>query len=159
MLGETYGRFIITRMCGTQIGLVSSSVHQMMEDDRTGSESGRQRALCADWILGRMRAADRRAAVAVLRRIEACGIARRPWRYLSQGERQRVLIGRALMASPGCSSSTSRAPDSTRSRGRTSCKFLSVSLGPHTPTMVLVTHHVEEIVPFSPTCWCSNQAA
>ncbi len=99
MLGETYGRFD-WRDLRTRIGLVSSSVHQMMDDNETALKavvSGRY-AQIGYW--GEMRDEDRRAADAILRRIEARDLRERPWRFLSQGERQRVLIGRALMCSP-----------------------------------------------------------
>src|SRR5690606_37423473 len=44
--------------------------------------------------------ADERAARRRLRDLHAAEIADRPWAYLSQGERQRVLIARALAARP-----------------------------------------------------------
>jgi len=47
-----------------------------------------------------MTAADRKRGMAILRQIECTALAERPWLFLSQGERQRVLIGRALMAQP-----------------------------------------------------------
>ena len=43
---------------------------------------------------------DRARALRILRQIEAGQLADRPWLVLSQGERHRILIGRALMASP-----------------------------------------------------------
>src|SRR5258705_6997397 len=98
VLGETYGRFD-WRELRTRIGLVSSSVHKMMEDGETALKavvSGRY-AQIGYW--GEMRAEDRRAGDAILRRIQARDLRDRPSRFLSQGERQRVLIGRALMAS------------------------------------------------------------
>src|SRR5258708_40234023 len=70
VLGETYGRFD-WRELRTRIGLVSSSVHQMMDDSETALKaivSGRY-AQIGYW--GEMRAADRRAADATPRRIEA----------------------------------------------------------------------------------------
>ena len=73
----------------------------MMDDNETALKavvSGRY-AQIGYW--GEMRAEDRRAADAILRRIEAHDLRERPWRFLSQGERQRVLIGRALMARRG----------------------------------------------------------
>src|SRR5713101_7892152 len=69
VLGETYGRFD-WRDLRTRIGLVSSSVHQMMEDSETALKaivSGRY-AQIGYW--GEMRADDLRAATAILRRIE-----------------------------------------------------------------------------------------
>ena len=44
--------------------------------------------------------ADCAEARKLLRRIRCGHLADRPWAVLSQGERQRVLIGRALMAKP-----------------------------------------------------------
>ena len=49
---------------------------------------------------GRIKSADRLAAAHILRQVEAVHLADRRWEVLSQGERQRVLIGRALMAKP-----------------------------------------------------------
>src|SRR5260370_10446718 len=88
VLGETYGRFD-WRDLRTRIGLVSSSVHQMMDDNETALKavvSGRY-AQIGYW--GEMRDRDRRAPDAILRRIEAHALRERPWRFLSQGERQR----------------------------------------------------------------------
>ncbi|MEZ5302548.1 MAG: hypothetical protein R3F11_18220 [Verrucomicrobiales bacterium] len=44
--------------------------------------------------------ADLDKAAGILRRIGCGRLADRPWGALSQGERQRILIGRALMAEP-----------------------------------------------------------
>src|SRR2546430_17374465 len=49
---------------------------------------------------GRIIRADRAHAAHILKQIECEHLAERPWAVLSQGERQRVLIGRALMAHP-----------------------------------------------------------
>src|SRR5216117_830339 len=83
-----------------QIGLVSSSVRQMMPESEPALEtivSGKH-AMIDFW--GRITRADRARASRVLKQIECDYLAERPWAFLSQGERQRVLIGRALMARP-----------------------------------------------------------
>ena len=49
-------------------------------------------------------------------------LAGRTFGTLSEGERKRVQIARALMTDPGCSSSTSRQPGSTSAGARTSCR-------------------------------------
>lgn len=94
--------------------------------------------------------ADRAVALRWLRLVDAERIAGREWIYLSQGERQRVLIARALMARPKllildepCAGLDPVAREhflqlvanlARRHRGAA-------------PALVLVTHHVEEIVP------------
>ncbi len=147
VLGKTYGRFD-WRDLRTRIGLVSSSVHQMMEDGETALKavvSGRY-AQIGYW--GEMRAGDLRAATAILRRIEAGELRDRPWRFLSQGERQRVLIGRALMASPRLMILDEPCAGLDPVAREHFLQFLSrIARARGAPTMVLVTHHVEEIVP------------
>jgi iron complex transport system ATP-binding protein len=146
VLGETYGRFD-WRALRTRIGLVSSSVHQMMDDNETALKavvSGRY-AQIGYW--GEMRPGDRRAAATILRRIEARALSDRPWRFLSQGERQRVLIGRALIASPRLLILDEPCAGLDPVAREHFLQFLGrLARARGAPTMVLVTHHVEEIV-------------
>src|SRR5271168_2414670 len=146
VLGETYGRFD-WRDLRTRIGLVSSSVHQMMEDGETALKtvvSGRY-AQIGYW--GELREDDRRAADTILRRIEARALRDRPWRFLSQGERQRVLIGRALMASPRLLILDEPCAGLDPVAREHFLQFIQrLARRRDAPTMVLVTHHVEEIV-------------
>src|ERR1039458_3920090 len=99
VLGETYGESD-WRELRKKIGLVSSSVRQMMADDEPAGEtvaSGKY-AMIDFW--GRVTRTEKAQALKLLRQVECEYLAERPWRVLSQGERQRVLIGRALMAKP-----------------------------------------------------------
>jgi iron complex transport system ATP-binding protein len=99
LLGETYGKSD-WRELRKKIGLVSSSVRQMMADDEPSIEtvaSGKY-AMINFW--GRVTRAEKSQALKLLRQVECEYLDERPWRVLSQGERQRVLIGRALMAKP-----------------------------------------------------------
>jgi iron complex transport system ATP-binding protein len=146
VLGETYGRSD-WRDLRTRIGLVSSSVHQMMEDNETALKavvSGRY-AQIGYW--GEMSARDRRDGTSILRRVEAAELSGRPWGYLSQGERQRVLIGRALMASPRLMILDEPCAGLDPVAREHFLQFLSrLAKTRSAPTMVLVTHHVEEII-------------
>jgi iron complex transport system ATP-binding protein len=147
VLGQTYGRFD-WRDLRLRIGLVSSSVHQMMDDNETALKavvSGRY-AQIGYW--GEMRDEDRRDADAILRRVEARALRERPWRFLSQGERQRVLIGRALMCSPKLMILDEPCAGLDPVAREHFLQFIQrIARVRGAPTMVLVTHHVEEIVP------------
>ena len=147
VLGETYGR-TDWRDLRTRVGLVSSSVVQMMPDGESALNavvSGKY-AMIGYW--GKMRGEDRRRAMRILRQVEAAALAARPWQQLSQGERQRVLIGRALMAAPKLlilDEPCAGLDPVARERFLHFLERLARRRG--APALVLVTHHVEEIMP------------
>ena len=147
VLGETYGRSD-WRNLRTRIGLVSSSVHQMMEDGETALRAVVSGKYAQVGYWGEMSASDRRDASAILRRVEADAIRDRPWGYLSQGERQRVLIGRALMSTPRVLILDEPCAGLDPVAREHFLQFLSrLAVMRRAPAIVLVTHHVEEIVP------------
>ena len=130
------------------VGLVSSSLGHKIEPEQTARDvilSGRD-AQINFW--GRIPAADARRAARILRQVRATHLADRAWRYLSQGERQRVLIGRALMARLRLLFLDEPAAGLDPVAREDFLKFLGVLAATrHAPTLVLVTHHIEEIVP------------
>src|ERR1700674_3157622 len=146
VLGESYGR-TDWRELRTHIGLVSSSIHQLMpphENALNAVASGR-RAMIGMWV--EVEEADSRRAAGILREVEAEYLSNRPWRFLSQGERQRVLIGRALMADPRLLVLDEPCAGLDPVAREHFLAFIERMLGrPGAPTLVLVTHHVEEIV-------------
>ena len=80
----------------------------------------------------------------LLRQVECEQLAERPWGMLSQGERQRVLIGRALMARPVLLILDEPCAGLDPVAREHFLQFLQRHRG---TTLVLVTHHVEEIMP------------
>src|SRR5665213_3407841 len=147
LLGATYGESD-WRVLRKKTGLVSSSVRQMMADDEPALEtvaSGKY-AMIDFW--GRVTRAEKARALRRLRQIECAHLAERPWRVLSQGERQRVLIGRALMAQPRVLILDEPCAGLDPAAREHFLQFLQrLGARKNSPALVLVTHHVEEIMP------------
>jgi iron complex transport system ATP-binding protein len=147
LLGETYGQSD-WRELRKKIGLVSSSVRQMMADEEPALEtvaSGKY-AMINFW--GRVTRAEKAQALKLLLQVECEHLVERPWRVLSQGERQRVLIGRALMAKPRVLILDEPCAGLDPAAREHFLQFIQrLGARKNSPTLVLVTHHVEEIMP------------
>ena len=147
VLGRRYGE-TDWRELRKQIGLVSSSVRQMM----SGSEPALQTIVSGKYAMidywGRVTRSDRARALRILNQIECEYLAERPWVFLSQGERQRVAIGRALMANPQLLILDEPCAGLDPVAREHFLQFLDRLGGrKKAPTLTLVTHHVEEIMP------------
>jgi iron complex transport system ATP-binding protein len=145
--GDTFGT-TDWREVRQAVGLVSASLGHSIELGQSATDvvlSGRD-AQINYW--GRVGRAETAQAGRILARVRALHLRDRPWRVLSQGERQRVLIGRALMAAlrilfldePCAGLDPVAREDFLRFLG-------GLARQPGAPALVLVTHHVEEIVP------------
>jgi iron complex transport system ATP-binding protein len=147
VLGETYGK-TDWRDLRTRIGIVSSAIQQLMPGHETALDAivSGKRAMIGLW--GDTATDDRTRALDILRQIKAEALADRPWRFLSQGERQRVLIGRALMAQPELLILDEPCAGLDPVAREQFLQFLQrLARDAGAPSLVLVTHHVEEIMP------------
>jgi iron complex transport system ATP-binding protein len=147
VLGQRFGE-TDWRELRKHVGLVSSSVRQMMADHEpalTSVISGKY-AMIDYW--GRVKSADRVAAMRILRDVEAEYLANRAWQVLSQGERQRVLIGRALMARPRLLILDEPCAGLDPVAREHFLAFIErLGRRRNAPALILVTHHVDEIMP------------
>jgi len=147
LLGERYGESD-WRELRCRIGLVSSAIRQRIGDQESALDTiitGR-RAMIDLW--GKVRAAEYREAKSLLAQVECSHLANRPWAVLSQGERQRVLIGRALMARPKLLILDEPCAGLDPAAREHFLQFLQrLGRKKRSPALVFVTHHVEEIMP------------
>lgn len=147
VLGKTYGKFDWNKV-RLRIGMVSSSIQQRIGQGERAIEvvvSGKY-AQVNYW--GPIRKKDRVRARSLMERLECDHLLDKSWITLSQGEKQRLLIARALMAKAEilildepCAGLDPVARE----------QFLNSleNLNRHRPdlSLLLVTHHVEEITP------------
>ena len=147
VLGEEYGGSD-WRELRKRIGVVSASIAHLVHDEDSGDEivAGGSQAMIGYW--GKMSVRERARAKRLLSLLRVTQATKRRWEVLSQGERQRVLIARALAADPvilildePCAGLDPIARE----------KFLDdiskLARKKRGPALVLVTHHIEEILP------------
>jgi iron complex transport system ATP-binding protein len=147
VLGESYGHSD-WRELRRKIGLVSSSIRQMMSDDEPALATVASGKYAVIDFWGRVTRAEKARGLKLLRQVECEYLAERPWRVLSQGERQRVLIGRALMARPRLLILDEPCAGLDPAAREHFLQFIQRLGGQkNSPTLVFVTHHAEEIMP------------
>jgi iron complex transport system ATP-binding protein len=147
VLDVEYGRFD-WRELRKRVGFVSSALTRQIEPEETAHDVVASGPSAVLNVWQRITPAVHARAIRLLRAWHCGALAGRPWGVLSQGERQRALIARALHAHPPlllldepCAGLDPVAREqllalidrqASRTRG---------------PAVVLITHHVEEITP------------
>ena len=146
VLGEQLGRTDM-RDLRAAIGLTSSAIAQRVPDDEKVGDL----AVSAGYaIVGRWREdydeMDYAQAMDVLEQVGAMHLIDRRWGTLSDGEKKRVLIARAVMINPELLIMDEPAAGMDLGGREDLIAYLGeLALDPDAPAMVMITHHLEEI--------------
>jgi iron complex transport system ATP-binding protein len=147
LLGQRYGE-TDWRDLRLKIGLVTSALQASIPAAETALEtvvSGRYAQLD---LWAHPTRLEKARARRLLRFVGGGHLARREWVYLSQGERQRILIARCLMAAPRIIILDEPCAGLDPVAREEFLRFIEeVARRRRGPALVLVTHHAEEIMP------------
>jgi iron complex transport system ATP-binding protein len=148
ILGQRVGR-VDLRDLRTRIGLVSAAVTRTLRPGVAAVDvvmTGRYAALETWWQ--EYSEDDRHRARGLLEQAGFAQIADRPFGVISEGERQQVLLARALMGHPELILLDEPAAGlDVGGRERLVRSLARLAADARTPPLVFVTHHVEEIPP------------
>lgn len=146
VLGEELGR-VDVRELRARIGHLGHAVSDAMPRGLRAEEvvlTGKRSTL-VPWLQG-FDDRDRAEAAELLELVGCAGLARRPWERCSQGERQRILLARALFGRPELLLLDEPAAGLDLP-GRELLVSAIDGAGPRARTSVLATHHLEDLPP------------
>jgi len=147
VLGERYGN-VDLRELRKKIGWVSSSLQEKLYVRDLTQDVVISGKFASIGLYDTPTDEDRERAIELMKQLGCEHLIGRPYNTCSQGEKQKTLIARALMASPELLilDEASNGLDFL-SRENLLSSINQLAEQPNAPTMLYVTHHIEEILP------------
>ncbi|MEH7223311.1 ABC transporter ATP-binding protein [Bacillus sp. JJ1566] len=148
VLGFKFGKMYLGEELRKNLGFVSSSLQEKFYPTDNAFEVVLSGAFASIGLYETPTDGMRERAIELLEELGCIGYANRDYATLSQGEKQRVLIARALMADPSIlilDEPTNGLDFIAREQLLDSIEKLAIK--EESPTIIYVTHHVEEILP------------
>ncbi|WP_042356191.1 ABC transporter ATP-binding protein [Bacillus rubiinfantis] len=148
VLGMEFGRTYLGEKLRKQIGFVSSSLQDKFYAADNAFEVVLSGAFASIGLYETPTDAMRNKAITLLKELGCIDYANRRYETLSQGEKQRVQIARALMANPSLlilDEPTNGLDFIAREKLLESIETIAAKS--NAPRIIYVTHHVEEILP------------
>lgn len=158
VLGKEFGKVFLGEELRKEIGFISSSLQEKLYRNDNAFEIVLSGAFSSIGLYEAPTDEIRQKAIQLLKDMGCIDYANRKYETLSQGEKQRVLIARALMGEPSLlifDEPANGLDFIVREKLLESIE----KIGSHadSPTMIYVTHHVEEILPvFNKTLLLKN---
>ncbi len=146
--GHVFGKSVLGDELRRKVGIVSAGVQQMLRQNDNTFEIILSGAFASLGLYEKVTDAMRDRAVGILHDLNAYHFANQPYEVLSQGEKQRALLGRALMGEPELLILDEPATGfDFIAREQLLDTIQTIAEKDHGPSLVYVTHHVNEILP------------
>ncbi|MGB4312232.1 MAG: ABC transporter ATP-binding protein [Natronincolaceae bacterium] len=147
VLGKTVGQYDMRKL-RRSIGWVSSSIQEKFHGYSTPMDIVMSGKFATIDLYDEITEDDQILAKNCLRRLNALALANREYKTLSQGEKQRILIARGLMAQPELLILDEPCMGlDIIAREQLLEIIKNLSEDKNAPTLIYVTHHTEEILP------------